>query len=185
MGRISLVPEQPRWLYALIFLQQYSPLPRRFYPSENWLSSRCLTSVIVLHMYPKDFDDMFYPGLWSRIPPRCPCRRTWTRPPLSASWRSRSGWRRTCRRGHAFPPQPGSPARSHPGNFQGCHPHPERRGWNGAWIWAQSFIWNKETTLERADFTLQLLMFVTAEKERRMFIIFFLSIFCQLLSPWI
>ena len=26
----------------------------------------------------------------------------------------------------------------------------------------------KETTLERADFTLQLLMFVTAEKERRM-----------------
>ena len=35
----------------------------------------------------------------------------------------------------------------------------------------------KETTLERADFTLQLLMFVTAEKERRMFIIFSLSIF--------
>ena len=31
----------------------------------------------------------------------------------------------------------------------------------------------KETTLKRADFTLQLLMFVTAEKERRMFIIFF------------
>ena len=41
----------------------------------------------------------------------------------------------------------------------------------------------KETTLERADFTLQLLMFVTAEKERRMFTIFFLSSFCQLLSP--
>ena len=41
----------------------------------------------------------------------------------------------------------------------------------------------KENTLERADFTLQLSMFVTAEKERRMFIIFFLSIFCQLLSP--
>ena len=35
---------------------------------------------------------------------------------------------------------------------------------------------NKETTLERADFTLQLFMFLTAEKERRMFIIFFLSI---------
>ena len=41
----------------------------------------------------------------------------------------------------------------------------------------------KETKLERADFTLQLLMFVTAEKGRRMFIIFFLSSFCQLLSP--
>ena len=41
----------------------------------------------------------------------------------------------------------------------------------------------KETTLERADFTLQLLLFVTAEKERRMFTIFFLSSFCQLLSP--
>ena len=34
---------------------------------------------------------------------------------------------------------------------------------------------SKETTLERADFTLQQLMFVTAEKERRLFIIFFLS----------
>ena len=46
-----------------------------------------------------------------------------------------------------------------------------------------NFISPKETTLERADFTLQLLMFVTAEKERVMFIIFCLSIFCQLLSP--
>ena len=41
----------------------------------------------------------------------------------------------------------------------------------------------KETTLERADFTLQLLIFITAEKERELFIIFFLSSFCQLLSP--
>ena len=40
----------------------------------------------------------------------------------------------------------------------------------------------KETTLERADFTLQLLKFVTAEKETKMLILFFLSIFCQLLS---
>ena len=32
---------------ALIALQQYSPLPRRFYPSENRLNSRCLTLVIV------------------------------------------------------------------------------------------------------------------------------------------
>ena len=35
----------------------------------------------------------------------------------------------------------------------------------------------KETTLERADFTLQLLMFVTGDKEGQMFIIFFLPIF--------
>ena len=42
---------------------------------------------------------------------------------------------------------------------------------------------NKESTLERADFTLQLLMFVTTEKERQLFIIFFLSSLCQLLSP--
>ena len=41
----------------------------------------------------------------------------------------------------------------------------------------------KETAVERADFALQLLMFVTAEKEGQMFIIFFLSIFCQLLFP--
>ena len=42
---------------------------------------------------------------------------------------------------------------------------------------------SKETTLQRADFKLQLLMFVTAEKERAKFIIFFLSFFNQLLSP--
>ena len=35
----------------------------------------------------------------------------------------------------------------------------------------------KETTSERADFTLQLLMFVSAEKDGRMFIIIFLSSF--------
>ena len=46
-------------------------------------------------------------------------------------------------------------------------------GWVGA----------KEATLERADFTLQLLMFETAEKERVMFIILFFSGFCHLLSP--
>ena len=40
----------------------------------------------------------------------------------------------------------------------------------------------KETTLERADLTIQLLMFVTAEKEREIFLIFFHSSFCQLLS---
>ena len=38
-------------------------------------------------------------------------------------------------------------------------------------------------SIDRADFTLQLLMFVTAEKEGQMFIILFLSSFCQLLSP--
>ena len=50
-------------------------------------------------------------------------------------------------------------------------------------LYSISCTWTKETTLERNDFALQLLMFVTAEKERRMFIIFFLSNFCQLLSP--
>ena len=44
----------------------------------------------------------------------------------------------------------------------------------GAWYHA-----TKETTLERIDFTLQLLMFKTVEKEKRMFMSFFLSIFCQ------
>ena len=42
----------------------------------------------------------------------------------------------------------------------------------------------KETTLERADFTLQLLMFVTAEKDREMFLIISLSDLLLLLSPW-
>ena len=45
------------------------------------------------------------------------------------------------------------------------------------------FSTSKETILERADFTLQLLMFVTVEKEEQMFIIFFLSSFYQPLSP--
>ena len=46
-----------------------------------------------------------------------------------------------------------------------------------------SYIQNKETTLERADLTLQLSIFVTAEKERGMIIILFFSSFCQLLYP--
>ena len=41
----------------------------------------------------------------------------------------------------------------------------------------------KETKLERYDFAFQLPMFVTSEKEGEMFIIFFLSSLCQLLSP--
>ena len=45
------------------------------------------------------------------------------------------------------------------------------------------YIESKETTLERADFTLQLLMFVTEEKGKEIFIVFFLSTFCQLLFP--
>ena len=40
----------------------------------------------------------------------------------------------------------------------------------------------KGTILERADFPLQQLMFVTA-REGQLFMIFFLSSFCQLLSP--
>ena len=39
---------------------------------------------------------------------------------------------------------------------------------------------DKETTLERADFTRQLLMFETAEKERGIFIISRLSVVCHL-----
>ena len=35
----------------------------------------------------------------------------------------------------------------------------------------------EETTFERADFTLKLLRFVTAEKERRMFIILFFPVY--------
>ena len=31
----------------LLYSSMHSPLPRRVYPSENWLSSGCLTSVIV------------------------------------------------------------------------------------------------------------------------------------------
>ena len=46
-----------------------------------------------------------------------------------------------------------------------------------------ALILSKETRLERADFTLQLSMFVTKEKEGVMFIIFYLPSFCQLLSP--
>ena len=45
-GRISCLHERPCWLHALVAIQQRSPLFRKFYPSEDWLSSRCLTSVI-------------------------------------------------------------------------------------------------------------------------------------------
>ena len=56
--------------------------------------------------------------------------------------------------------------------------------WNGhsGFVFVSRVVPNKETTFERADFTLQLLMFVTIEKEREMYIIFYLSIFCKLLS---
>ena len=43
--------------------------------------------------------------------------------------------------------------------------------------------YTKETTLERAAFALQLLIFVTAEKEGQMFIIIFLSIFFSAVVP--
>ena len=49
-GRISRLPKQPCWLCTQIALQQHSPLPRMFYTSENWLSSRNLTSVIILYI---------------------------------------------------------------------------------------------------------------------------------------
>ena len=53
-----------------------------------------------------------------------------------------------------------------------------RRSRNSSARGKEELVLFKETTLERADFTFQLLMFVTAEKERRMFTIIFLSIFC-------
>ena len=49
-GRISRLPEQPCWLYALIALKQHSPLPRKYYPSRNWSNCRCLTSVFVTEL---------------------------------------------------------------------------------------------------------------------------------------
>ena len=42
---------------------------------------------------------------------------------------------------------------------------------------------SKETALERADFALQLLMFVTVIKEKNLLTIFCLSINCQPMSP--
>ena len=42
---------------------------------------------------------------------------------------------------------------------------------------------SKETTLERADFTLHLLMFVNAEKEGRIFIIIYLLSFVSAVVP--
>ena len=46
-GRVSRLPEQPSWLYTLIALQQHLTIPRKYHPTENWLSSRCLTSMII------------------------------------------------------------------------------------------------------------------------------------------
>ena len=40
-----------------------------------------------------------------------------------------------------------------------------------------TFATTKETTLERVDFTLQLLLFLTGEEERRMFIISLFPVF--------
>ena len=65
------------------------------------------------------------------------------------------------------------------------------KNWPITWLWGSKIAkwWVgylglcKKTILERADFTLQLLMFVTEERGRVMFVIFFLSFFCQLLSP--
>ena len=47
LPKLFYLSEQPCWLPALNALEQHSPLIRRFYPSDNWLRSRCLTSVIV------------------------------------------------------------------------------------------------------------------------------------------
>ena len=50
------------------------------------------------------------------------------------------------------------------------------------YIW-QELSWSGQNTLESADFAPQLLMFVTAEKEREMFIVFFHYSFFQMLTP--
>ena len=47
MGQFPHLSEQPCLLYTFIALQAALPTPRRFYPTENWLSSWCLTSLIV------------------------------------------------------------------------------------------------------------------------------------------
>ena len=44
------VPEQLCCRYALIAQQQHSPVSRKFYPAENGLSSRWLTSVIEIEL---------------------------------------------------------------------------------------------------------------------------------------
>lgn len=36
LGWTSSLAEQPCWIYTLIALQQNSPLPRRFYTTDNW-----------------------------------------------------------------------------------------------------------------------------------------------------
>ena len=48
VGQISLLPEQPGWLWSWLALQQHWLLPRRFYTSENWLSSKCWLMLCVL-----------------------------------------------------------------------------------------------------------------------------------------
>ena len=78
-GRISHLPEQQCWLYALDCSTAGSPLTRKFYPSGNWLSSRCLTSVIVQELvfpsWHQPLTNYFLPcrlcflWLWSPWPP--------------------------------------------------------------------------------------------------------------------
>ena len=47
LDQISPLPEQLCGFNTLIAWLQHSPLPTRCYPTENWMRSRCLTSVIV------------------------------------------------------------------------------------------------------------------------------------------
>ena len=60
-GRISQVPERLCWLYALIVLKRNSPLPKRYYWTENWLSSRCPIEVIVRELV---FPSWHHPLTW-------------------------------------------------------------------------------------------------------------------------
>ena len=70
--------------------------------------------------------------------------------------------------------------------------HPPATRWSLGWClmtfskcpWSTwVYVLTKGTTLERADFTRQLLMFVTAEKERRMVIIVFFPVLASWCPP--
>ena len=70
-AEVPVSRKQPWWHYAWIALQQHSPLLRKFCPPEDWLRSRCLTSVIARELVfpswhqPLTWDDHWI-YFWSR-----------------------------------------------------------------------------------------------------------------------
>ena len=103
-------------------LQQHSPLSRKFYPSENWLSSSCLTSVITRELvFPSWYQPLtlssvsyysqiklFFSGTSLRL---CP-------PPWSGCSPGSSA--------PSAPPSPTSPPQTWSGNTS-CPPRPRTR----------------------------------------------------------